>query len=327
MKNSKSILVVLFTLFLIAGCSTNNDSNDNSLTKVVPLAPSNLTATIVNNQVKLTWIDNSIDETGFIIERMTGTGSWSVNSSVVTDILTYTDAEVTTGTTYSYRLYSFNSVGNSLNCSNLAPITIPNAIIETVAICNQIWTTKNLDVTTYSDGTPIPQVTDPTAWANLTTGAWCYYNNDSANGATYGKLYNGYAVAGIYNATALNNVALRKQLAPIGYHIPNDFEWTTLTNCLGGEAVAGGKMKEIGTLHWKSPNTAAINSSGFKGLPGGYRNMVGTFGNLIYNGGWWSSPYNDGILVGTHLLNYDNGIVNNYDQYKSSGYSVRCLKD
>ena len=94
-------------------------------------------------------------------------------------------------------------------------------ISPTVKIGTQVWMTKNLNVSRYSDGTPIPQVTDPTQWEGLATGAWCYYNNDAANGITYGKLYNWYAVAGIYDAASLANPVLRKKLAPVGYHIPN----------------------------------------------------------------------------------------------------------
>ena len=149
-----------------------------------------------------------------------------------------------------------------------------------VAIGSQTWSIKNLDVATYSDGTLIPEVTDPTEWANLTTGAWCYYNNDSANGATYGKLYNWYAVAGIYNEASKTNANQRKKLAPTGYHTPSDAEWTTLTDYLGGESVAGGKMKETDTANWLSPNHNATNSSVFSGLPGGYRNYNETFYNI-----------------------------------------------
>ena len=161
-----------------------------------------------------------------------------------------------------------------------------------VAIGSQTWTTRNLDVATYSDGTIIPQVTDPSEWGNLTTGAWCYYNNDNSNGATYGKLYNWYAVAGIHDNDPNTP---NKKLAPTGYHVPSDGEWTTLTDYLGGETVAGGKMKETGTTHWPSPNQDATNTSGFTALPGGCRNNSGTFsyygdyGKLGSSTFWWSS--------------------------------------
>jgi uncharacterized protein (TIGR02145 family) len=134
---------------------------------------------------------------------------------------------------------------------------------------------NNLEVTNYRNGDIIPYVSDPTAWAGLTTGAWCYYKNDLKSG--YGKLYNWYAVNDI------------RGLAPAGWHVPTDAEWTTLTTFLGGVSVAGGKMKTTGTKSWKTPNTAATNSSGFSGLPGGYCSNAGTFFNVDYFGYWWSS--------------------------------------
>lgn len=134
-----------------------------------------------------------------------------------------------------------------------------------LTIGTQQWMDKNLDVTTYRNGDPIPYVTDPTVWAGLTTGAWCYYNNDPSNNATYGKLYNWYAV---------ND---GRGLAPVGWHVPTDLEFTTLTTALGGASVAGGKMKVTGTKTWLSPNTGATNTSGWAGLPGGGRNSSGAF--------------------------------------------------
>jgi uncharacterized protein (TIGR02145 family) len=130
--------------------------------------------------------------------------------------------------------------GNNIddNCDG----QIDENCIPSVTICNQVWMLKNLVVTTYRDGTPIPEVTDPTEWDLLTTGAWCYYNNDPANGTVYGKLYNWYAVTD------------PRGLPPNGWHIPTDEEWVTLETCLGGVSVAGGKMKEMGTAHWLSPN-------------------------------------------------------------------------
>ncbi|MFM9006100.1 MAG: FISUMP domain-containing protein, partial [Flavobacteriales bacterium] len=128
--------------------------------------------------------------------------------------------------------------------------------IETVTIGSQQWMKKNLSVATYTDGTPIPQVTDPMEWMNLTTGAWCWYNNDSATyAATYGRLYNWYAVAGIYDEACWADPALCKQLAPIGWHVPSDAEWSMMINFLdpvadGGNTlpnIAGGMMKTIGT--------------------------------------------------------------------------------
>lgn len=185
-----------------------------------------------------------------------------------------------------------------------------------VTICCQSWMTKNLDVVTYRNGDSIPLVTNNTAWAALTTGAWCYYNNDSATyAAIYGKLYNWYAV---------NDP---RGLAPEGWHVPTDFEWTTLENCLGGSSVAGGAMKEIGTTHWTTPNTEATNISGFTGLPGSYRSNNGTFGAIGITGIWWSSTEFITAFAWDRILGYNNGLILRSNDNKRYGFSVRCIRD
>ena len=199
-----------------------------------------------------------------------------------------------------------------------------NMLQSGLQIGQQGWATINLNVTTYRDGTPIPQVTDPTQWSNLTTGAWCYYNNDPVNGSIYGKLYNWYAVAGIHdNDPSTPN----KILSPQGWHVPSDAEWTTLTDFLGGEQVAGGKMKSTGTSLWLSPNTAATNESGFSGLPGGYRNIYGTFFNFGSYGIWWSSSELDTTYALSRYLDYNVGRAYRGGSYNIDGFSVRCLRD
>jgi uncharacterized protein (TIGR02145 family) len=205
----------------------------------------------------------------------------------------------------------------ALQNANVAPL--PNVTIGT-----QIWSSTNLDVTTYRDGTPIPQVTDPTQWANLTTGAWCYYNNDPANGAIYGKLYNWYAVAGIHDTDPSTP---NKILAPQGWHVPSDAEWTTLTTFLGGESVAGGKMKSTGTSLWLSPNIAATNESGFSGLPGGFRYLDGSFYSIGLYGFWWSSSEDFTSDARPRFLSYNVGLAGRNSSNKHYGFSVRCLRD
>ncbi len=197
-------------------------------------------------------------------------------------------------------------------------------VLPSVTIGTQIWALNNLDVTTYSDGTPIPQVTSPTDWGNLTTGAWCYYNNDSTIGANVGKLYNWYAVAGIYNSDSYANSALRKSLAPTGWHIPSDTEWTILTTFLGGINVAGSKLKG----QWPSSSQCSTNSSGFSGLPCGYRDMNGSYMKYHEDAYWWSSTGN--FLAGSgyyRALYTDVCSVGSADLYKSDGFSVRCLSN
>ena len=185
---------------------------------------------------------------------------------------------------------------------------------QEVTIGTQIWTNKDLDIVTYRDGTPIPQVTDPTAWSNLTTGAWCYYNNDPANGAIYGKLYNWYAV---------NDP---RGLSPLGWHVPSDAEWTTLTDYLGGLYESGNKMKEIGTSYW-SRSSGATNSSGFTGLPGGYNNIDGLSYSIGDYGHWWSSTDDMSIYSWGLSLNSDAADAGRNYAFKSYGFSVRLIKD
>ncbi len=187
---------------------------------------------------------------------------------------------------------------------------------KTVKIGNQNWTITNLDVSAYRNGDVIPYVEDASEWAKLTKGAWCYYDNKTANGPIYGKLYNLYAVTD------------KRGLAPKGFHIPTDAEWTILTDYLGGKDAAGGKMKEAGTSHWLSPNTGATNKSGFKALPGGYRYSGGTFGFFGNYGLWWSSSEggND-ILAWDRFLYFNDAVVGRFDDFERSGMSVRCIAD
>ncbi len=195
---------------------------------------------------------------------------------------------------------------------------------QEVAIGTQIWTTSNLNVSTYNDGTPIPQVSNRTAWAGLTTGAWCYYEDITANGTTYGKLYNWYAVAGIHD-TDPNTP--NKSLAPTGYHIPSDSEWTTLTNYLSGPAIAGGTMKSTGTTLWASPNTNATNSSGFTGLPGGLRDSFGVFYNITSHGYWWTLSELNSLSGYSYSLSYLNGLAYWNGHTKTYGFSVRLINN
>jgi uncharacterized protein (TIGR02145 family) len=203
--------------------------------------------------------------------------------------------------------------------STLVPAPLPSVTIGTA-----IWQNINLDVTTYRDGTVIPQVRDANEWMDLKTGAWCYYNNDANNGTTYGKLYNWYAVKGITTAESTTptteEIVARKKLAPRGWHIPTDGEWSTLTTFLDQEAPkgnAGGKMKDAGTAHWNNPNVGATNSSGFTGLPGGYRDFIGPFYSVGYYGYWWSSTESNTSDAWYRDLVPNNGNVGRSDSAKT----------
>jgi uncharacterized protein (TIGR02145 family) len=326
-----------------------NDGGDSKTSNVViaskdrfdvvlaPLAPTKLivTSALDQRQLNLSWTDKSTNEKGFKIQRKGTKESYVTVATVGADVTVYEDKGLDTDTAYSYRVLSYNDGGDSMTYSNevtastdrASVINTPNVTIGVPG--SQIWTTRNLEVTTYRDGTEIPQVTDPTEWKSLTTGAWCYYKNDTANGVIYGKLYNWYAVAGIWNEESKTNTNLRKKLAPEGYHIPNDTEWNTLITVLKGQTVAGGSMKAKGTSLWQSPNTGATNSSGFTGLPGGNRYSDGSFDFIGLYGNWWSSSeYKVGSTDAlAYLLGYNNGIVYRNSIPKTQGYSVRCLRD
>jgi uncharacterized protein (TIGR02145 family) len=144
-----------------------------------------------------------------------------------------------------------------------------NEQYKTVKIGNQIWMAENLRSTKFNDGTAIPFIEDKKTWRKLTVPAYCVYDNDmDKHKMIYGNLYNWYVV----------NMG---KLCPAGWHVPTHDEWTALSVYLGGESVAGGKLKETGTIHWKSSNDGATNESGFTALPGGIRNLYGNFVNIV----------------------------------------------
>ena len=259
-------------------------------------------------------LDISSTTKGFLPPRMTGAQRVTITSPAqglmiyCIDCGTLGEIQVYNGTTWT------NMIGGA--------VTIPSNTIGT-----QVWSTTNLDVATYSDGTVIPQETDQTIWAGLTTGAWCYYNNDPAYGAIYGKLYNWHAVAGIWDEASKTDTSLRKKLAPTGWHVPTDTEWTTLTNALGGLTVAGGKMKATSTTLWTSPNTNATNESGFSGIPGGFRISSGPFFDIGSFGYWWSSSSSTTTNAWYRYLYYGNGNATRGSGNRKNGLSVRCLRD
>ena len=217
---------------------------------------------------------------------------------------------------------------------------IDGNIYNTVLIGDQCWTKENLRVRRYNNGTAIPfDATggaggSSSTWNNLTIGAHTIYAHDSvatpSNLTKYGYLYNWYAAKGIStNGTILANDTLR--ICPSGWHVPTDAEWTTLTDVLGGENVAGGKMKSVGNFYWNSPNTGATNESGFSALPGGYRNSGGGFENIRSNAFFWSDTEGVSSIAWNRDLFYNQSYVKrNYYYFginKSVGASIRCLKD
>jgi uncharacterized protein (TIGR02145 family) len=231
-------------------------------------------------------------------------------------------------TLYNVRAYATNSVGTaygnevsfttltaapSFTCGTTTVTDVDNNSYNTVQIGTQCWTQSNLKVSKYRNGDNISTGLTNTPWSSTSSGAYAIYGNDNANDALYGKLYNWYAV---------ND---SRGLCPVGWHVPSDAEWSTLTNSLGGASVAGGKMKS--TTGWNSPNTGATNSSGFTGLPGGFRGSGGGFSNLGNYGYWWSSSDAGSGNAWYRDLNYNTANAGRKYTVHRSGFSVRCARD
>ena len=184
-----------------------------------------------------------------------------------------------------------------------------------VKIGKQTWMSKNLDVSTFRNGEAIPEAKSKEEWAKAyknKTAAFCYYDYDSKNGKVYGKLYNWYAV---------ND---SRGLAPKGYHIPSDAEWTILTDFLGGGDIAGKKMKSKDG--WSNGGNGD-NSSGFNGLPGGNCGDSGNFYRIAEYGNFWSSSVDDTFDAWSRLLSRYNPEVYRFSDDEDDGLSVRCLRD
>jgi uncharacterized protein (TIGR02145 family) len=180
-------------------------------------------------------------------------------------------------------------------------------------IAGQIWTTENLNASTFRNGDAIPEAGSAAEWKKAgeeEKPAWCYYNNNPVNSKKYGKLYNWYAV---------NDP---RGIAPAGWHIPTNEEWTTLTDSLGNDA--GAMMKSSGG--WKE-NGNGTNKFGFAALPGGYRYDSGTFANLGSNAYWWSTTDLLTYVAWIHSISYNYGALYGYFSNKRLGLSVRCIKD
>ncbi len=224
-------------------------------------------------------------------------------------------------TIYYLRAYATNATGTSYGnelifktfTSTVSDIN--SNVYNTVTIGSQVWMAENLKVTQYNDASFIPNISDETTWNNLTSGAYCWYNNDASSyESAYGKLYNWYAV----------NTG---KLCPLGWHVPTDAEWTTLSTYLGGESYAGGKMKEAGTSHWQNSFNNENNESGFTALPGGYRFLLIGFRDINFNGSWWSSSVELSNRAWYRYITANYILLYQSSSYKANGYSVRCLKD
>ena len=295
--------------------------------KVASNVSATLTYTGGNGKTYTTKSHTSTVVTGLTATLVAGT----LANGVGTLVYTISGTPTTTGTanfaialggkTCSITIAVENVIQNPTSGYGANIIDGEGNIYKTVYIGSQQWMAENLKVTKYNDGTTIPNITDETQWKNNTTGAWSYYNNDVTNNAKYGKLYNWYAVSKTNNGN--------KNVCPTGWHVPTDAEWTVLTDYLGGESIAGGKLKEVGITSWNSPNTDATNTSLFSALPGGYRPNLGYYNNFgVGNYGYWWSSTEESISKAWSLSlgGLDGKAHRGYDD-KRYGYSVRCLRD
>jgi len=198
----------------------------------------------------------------------------------------------------------------------------PNSVNPPVppSPCMEGWMTTNFDGTTFRNGDPIPQATNSSEWIaqiNNESPAWCYFNFDSITGPIYGKLYNYFVV----EQAAISGIGLA------GYFVPSEEDWNELEACLGGNPVAGGKLKTTGTSDdtglWLPPNSGATNEVGFSGLPSGYMSDGGVAGNLKSRGSFWTTTLDGGGSPMVMNLNYGRTDVYHGPDSKGKGYSIR----
>jgi uncharacterized protein (TIGR02145 family) len=281
---------------------------------------------VVTNQGSFPLIERGIywglspnpDTSGTKIEMGNGLGVFSTQiTGLSPNTNYYVKAYVTNNTGNWYGSEKRFNTGNDTTFPNVTDVD--GNTYHIVTIGNQVWMAENLKTTTYNDKTPIPPVTDGMSWEELYTPAYCWYNNDeSSKKDSYGALYNWFSV----------NTG---KLCPFGWHVPTSEDWIFLTDYLGGDSVAGGKLKETGTTHWLSPNIGATNESGFTALSGGLRNAYK--GQFFDRGSWeiwWSSSvaqtgYN-GYAYDRDLTFSEGKVFKGSDNYQY-GFHIRCIKD
>jgi uncharacterized protein (TIGR02145 family) len=246
-------------------------------------------------------------------------------TSVLNQVATLNSQQSASGTNLSAisaELKLSNSQLNNLSIQLNAILIQLGMVIDadgntynTITIGTQVWMASNLKTTKYNDNSVIPLVADST-WGNLLTPGYCWYDNSAS---TYKNTY-----GGLYNWFTVNT----GKLCPTGWHVPTDADWTALTTFLGGESVAGGKLKANGPSLWFSPNAGATNETGFTALPGGYRNYDGRFfGSFGSYGNWWTFTEETTYFAWYREMGYDYSNVARDFNTKQYGFSVRCLRN
>ena len=340
--NPSIIFAAVLLTLVLSNCDKTPDNTDDQ-----PARPTASTDTV--SSVSETWAtisgwvkagnlltkiyfeyDTDVSISGFRNEIPANPDTLTGNSSIRRTVYL---ADLMPNTTYYYRIKAVNSLGETLGLMrefttldvDTSSITfnldltyeeisdIEGNVYKTIQIGDQIWMAQNLAVAQYNDGEEIPLVTATTEWYELESGAYSWYGGTETR---YGALYNWYAVSS-------------DKLCPAGWRVPTDDDWTILTDYLDGVEVAGGKLKEAGSVHWTVPNVGASNSSGFTALPGGYRSSGGGYNNSKRLGYWWTSSSNplfpdDG---NARSLNYSYAEIDKVILNKRIGASVRCIKE
>lgn len=320
-----SSIMIIFATLLIVSCSSDKSSGPDTVPELTTL--------------NLSLVDQTTAQCGGIISSDGGSSitargvcwSTSANPSIDDNITTdgtgsgnFTSAitGLTGRTLYYIRAYATNSLGtgygNELSFTttdSTGTVTdIDGNTYRTVKINNLWWMAENLKVLHYRNGVEIPNAPDSVSWVEATSGVYCNYNNNVSNVALYGRLYNWFAVSDTGN------------LAPEGWHVSTDADWQALVDYLGGETIAGGKLKEAGTVHWTTPNEGATNEYGFTALPGGFRFTTSEFYGIQAHGNFWTSTTN-GAGGYYRFMHCTNTEVARYGCTPPGGFSVRCVRN
>lgn len=319
METLKSIIVAAFAiLILLSGCSDDDSMKLNPVLiwadPIDILSGKPLGAQELNATAEVAGSFDYTPEAGGVLNVG--------DNQILTVNFTPTDADNYRSASKSVSINVLpNGTSSAVFNTGLSYSTVTDIdgnTYQTIVIGSQTWMAENLRTTKYRNGDAIPEVSGNSAWVNLTSGAYSNYDNnqDIDHLATYGRLYNWFAVSD------------SRDLAPEGWHVATEMEWAALAENQGGLSTAGGKLKEAGNLHWNTPNTGATNSSGFTALPSGRREYTdGSFINTGFNGFWWTSTAYNPDYSWYYQINYDFATVVPANFHKQYGFAVRCVKD
>jgi uncharacterized protein (TIGR02145 family) len=334
-RNMKSKILFVFTSLIITIISCNKYDDKTSISIISTSDVTNIDVLTANCGGNITsdggslitergvcWSTTS-NPTIYDYKTSDSDGAGSFKSSI---------AGLRPKTKYYVRAYCTNNGGTAYGSiisftTQDGAIDIDGNVYHAITLGTQTWTVENLKTTHYNNGTAITNITDSTQWSILSTEGYCSYDNSNINAIIYGLLYNWYSV----------NTG---KLAPKGWHVPSDKEWTELEIYLGMSenevdstgfrgTNEGGKLKETGTTLWISPNTGATNEIGFNALPGGYRKALGKFQYLEFSSRWWSTTESTTVTTHAWRRYIDSNSSQIYRSYveKGTGYSIRCIKD